>query len=253
MIVTILGSGTSGGVPMIGCTCAVCRSNDPRDKRLRSSILIQVNGRHLVIDAGPDFRQQMLRAQVATLDAIVFTHQHRDHTAGLDDIRAYNYFMQKPMDIYLTQEVEASIRKEYHYVFDHDGYPGLPQMRLLTIHNTPFYIDEVKITPIEVMHYHLKVFGFRINHFTYITDANFISDAELEKVKGTKILVLNALRKEKHISHFSLSEALELIERIQPEQAWLTHISHQMGLHEEVSQTLPPNVHLAWDGLTLES
>lgn len=252
MIVTILGSGTSGGVPMIGCTCAVCRSNDPRDKRLRSSILISVNGKHIVIDAGPDFRQQMLREQVSSLDAIVFTHQHRDHTAGLDDIRAYNYFMGKPMDIYLTEEVEASIRKEYHYVFEHGGYPGLPQMRLLNIKNSPFYIDEVKFIPIEVMHYNLKVFGFRINNFTYITDANAISETELEKVKGSKVLIINALRREKHISHFSLEEALELIDRIQPEQAWLTHISHQMGTHEAVSEQLPPNVYLAWDGLQLE-
>ena len=252
MIVTILGSGTSGGVPMIGCTCAVCRSSDPRDKRLRSSILIQVSGKQIVIDAGPDFRQQMLREQVSKLDAIVFTHQHRDHTAGLDDIRAYNYFMGKPMDIYLTEEVETSLRKEYHYVFEHDGYPGLPQMRLLTIKNTPFYIEDVRISPIEVMHYNLKVFGFRVNNFTYITDANFISEPELEKVKGSKILVLNALRKEQHISHYSLDETLELIDRIRPEQAWLTHISHQMGLHEEVSKTLPPNVFLAWDGLKLE-
>lgn len=252
MIVTILGSGTSGGVPMIGCTCAVCRSNDPRDKRLRSSILISVNGKHIVIDAGPDFRQQMLREQVSSLDAIVFTHQHRDHTAGLDDIRAYNYFMGKPMDIYLTEEVEASIRKEYHYVFEHGGYPGLPQMRLLNIKNSPFYIDEVKFIPIEVMHYNLKVFGFRINNFTYITDANAISETELEKVKGSKVLIINALRREKHISHFSLEEALALIDRIQPEQAWLTHISHQMGTHEAVSEQLPPNVYLAWDGLQLE-
>lgn len=252
MIVTILGSGTSGGVPMIGCTCAVCRSNDPRDKRLRSSILISVNGKHIVIDAGPDFRQQMLREQVSSLDAIVFTHQHRDHTAGLDDIRAYNYFMGKPMDIYLTEEVEASIRKEYHYVFEHGGYPGLPQMRLLNIKNSPFYIDEVKFIPIEVMHYNLKVFGFRINNFTYITDANAISETELEKVKGSKVLIINALRREKHISHFSLEEALALIDRIQPEQAWLTHISHQMGTHEAVSEQLPSNVYLAWDGLQLE-
>lgn len=252
MIVTILGSGTSGGVPMIGCTCAVCRSNDPRDKRLRSSILISVNGKHIVIDAGPDFRQQMLREQVSSLDAIVFTHQHRDHTAGLDDIRAYNYFMGKPMDIYLTEEVETSIRKEYHYVFEHGGYPGLPQMRLLNIKNSPFYIDEVKFIPIEVMHYNLKVFGFRINNFTYITDANAISETELEKVKGSKVLIINALRREKHISHFSLEEALALIDRIQPEQAWLTHISHQMGTHEAVSEQLPSNVYLAWDGLQLE-
>ncbi len=251
MIVTILGSGTSGGIPMIGCPCAVCQSTDARDKRLRSSILIQVNGKNFVIDAGPDFRQQMLNTGLKELHAIVFTHQHRDHTAGLDDIRAFNYFMQRPMDIYLTPEVEASIRKEYHYVFEHGTYPGLPEMRLFPISKSPFFIEEVRFTPVEVLHYHMQVLGFRINHFTYITDANFISDEELAKVKGTKVLVINALRKDKHISHFSLREALDVVEKVQPEQAWLTHISHQMGLHAAVEAELPPNVHLAYDGLQI--
>ncbi len=237
---------------MIGCTCPVCQSDDPRDKRLRTSILIHTHGKYFVIDAGPDFRQQMLRERVHRLDAIVFTHQHRDHTAGLDDIRAYNYFQRKPMDIYLAAEVEDSIRKEYHYVFENGGYPGLPEMRLFNIANTPFYIEEVRFTPIEVKHYHLSVFGFRVNNFTYITDANHIPDEELEKIAGTDVLIINALRRERHISHFSLDEALDMIDRIRPRKAYLTHISHQMGRHAEVSQNLPPHVELAYDGLQIE-
>lgn len=252
MIVTILGSGTSGGIPMIGCTCPVCLSDDLRDKRLRSSILIHTHGKYFVIDAGPDFRQQMLRERVHQLDAIVFTHQHRDHTAGLDDIRAYNFFQGNPMDIYASAEVEASLRKEYHYVFEHGSYPGLPEMRLFNITNTPFYIDAVRFTPVEVKHYHLSVFGFRVNNFTYITDANHIPDAELDKIVGTDILIINALRKERHISHFSLDEALDMIGRIRPRKAYLTHISHQMGRHADVSLQLPDNVELAYDGLQIE-
>lgn len=236
---------------MIGCSCPVCQSPDSRDKRLRSSILIEVHGKHLVVDAGPDFRQQMLREQVNKLDAILFTHQHRDHTAGLDDIRAYNFFQGKPMDIYLNAEVEASLRKEYHYVFEHGGYPGLPEMRFFPIENRPFFVDEIKITPVEVMHYKLRVFGFRINNFTYITDANYISDPELEKIKGSEVLIINALRREKHISHFTLDEALEVIKKVAPGKAYLTHMSHQMGAHAEVNLELPGGVELAWDGLQI--
>ncbi len=251
MTITILGSGTSGGVPMIGCSCAVCRSADPRDKRLRASVLIEVNNNHFVIDAGPDFRQQMLRENVNRLDAIIFTHAHRDHTAGLDDIRAFNYFQQKPMDIYCTGEVEASLRKEYHYVFDGQWYPGLPQMQFFPISNRPFFIGEVKFLPIEVMHYKMPVFGYRINNFTYITDANFISPEEIEKMRGSEVLVINALRQEKHISHFTLEEALAVIEEVKPAVAYLTHMSHQMGKHAEIELDLPANVHLAWDGLRI--
>lgn len=252
MIVKILGSGTSGGVPMIGCSCEVCASSDPRNKRLRSSILIQAPQHNFVIDAGPDFRQQMLREKVNQLDAIIFTHQHRDHTAGLDDIRAYNFFQKKPMDLYLTQPVEQSIRKEYHYVFDNAWYPGLPEINFFNINNSPFYIHDTKFIPIEVMHYQLPVLGFRIRNFTYITDANFISEAEKKKIIGSKVLVINALRKTKHLSHFSLDEALTIIDELKPEQAYLTHISHQMGLHAEIEAQLPPNVKLAYDGLSFE-
>lgn len=252
MIVKILGSGTSGGVPMIGCQCEVCTSNDHRDKRLRSSILIQSAEYNFAIDAGPDFRQQMLREQINQLEAIIFTHQHRDHTAGLDDIRAFNFFQQKPMDLYLSQMVEQSIRKEYHYIFDGPWYPGLPEIKFFNIQNSPFYIKDVKFTPIEVMHHQLPVFGFRIRNFTYITDANFISEEEKAKILGSKVLIINALRMSKHLSHFSLEEALALIDEIKPEMAYLTHISHQMGKHSVIESTLPPNVRLAFDGLSIE-
>ncbi|MBC8047482.1 MAG: MBL fold metallo-hydrolase, partial [Fimbriimonadaceae bacterium] len=242
MKITILGSGTSGGVPMIGCDCNVCNSSDPKDKRLRCSVLIEINNQTFVVDAGPDFRQQMLRKNVKKLDAILLTHQHKDHTAGLDDIRAYNYFQQKPMDIYLTAETEHAVRKEYHYVFEEKVYPGIPEMKLFRFENNPFNIGEVKFIPVEVKHLNMKVYGFRINNFTYITDANFISDIEKEKIKGSEVLVLNALRKTKHISHFNLQEALEVIEEIKPGKTYLTHLSHQMGKHTDVEKELPENV-----------
>ncbi|MBC8173014.1 MAG: MBL fold metallo-hydrolase [Chitinophagales bacterium] len=251
MKITILGSGTSGGVPMIGCSCAVCQSSDTRDKRLRSSVLLEENDQVIVIDAGPDFRQQMLREKVNKLDAIILTHQHRDHTAGLDDIRAYNYFMGKPMDIYLSKTTEEAIRKEYHYVFEDVVYPGLPQMNFFFIENKSFQIGGVQFMPIAVRHLNMEVFGFRIHNFTYITDANFITGAEKEKIKGSEILVLNALRKQKHISHFNLEQALEFIAEVKPGKAYLTHISHQMGKHAEVEKELPPSVFLAYDGLQL--
>ena len=251
MIITILGSGTSGGVPMIGCHCEVCSSGDSRDKRLRTSILLQINNKNFVFDAGPDFRQQMLREKVDTLEAIIFTHPHRDHTAGLDDVRAYNHFQQKAMDIYVTAETENSLRKEYHYVFNDVWYPGLPKINFCPITNTPFNISEITFIPIEVMHYKMKVFGYRIEDFTYITDANFISNEEKSKIFGCKVLILNALRKEKHISHFNLEEALQLIEELKPEKAYLTHLSHQMGKHAEVTKELPENVFIAYDGISM--
>lgn len=237
---------------MIGCHCEVCSSSDSRDKRLRTSILLQINNKNFVFDAGPDFRQQMLREKVVTLEAIIFTHPHRDHTAGLDDVRAYNHFQQKAMDIYVTAETENSLRKEYHYVFNDVWYPGLPKINFCSITNTPFNISEITFIPIEVMHYKMKVFGYRIEDFTYITDANFISNEEKSKIFGSKVLILNALRKEKHISHFNLEEALQLIAEIKPEKAYLTHLSHQMGKHAEVSKELPENVFIAYDGQQIE-
>lgn len=252
MRVTFLGTGTSQGVPMIGCGCRVCTSTDPRDNRLRTSILVEGPGGTVVIDAGPDFRQQMLREQVASLDAVVFTHEHKDHISGLDDVRAYNYLSGRPMEVYATERVQTALRREFHYVFSGVQYPGIPRLELNTIHSAPFEVAGMVIHPIEVMHMNLPVLGFRIDDFTYITDANFIPDAELEKVRGSRFLVLNALRREKHVSHYTLDEAVSLIRSLSPEQAWLTHLSHQMGLHEAVNAELPPGIALAYDGLKVE-
>lgn len=237
---------------MIACSCAVCTSPDVKDKRLRCSVLIEVHNQTLVIDAGPDFRQQMLRAYVKKLDAIVLTHSHKDHTAGLDDIRAYNYFQKKPMPIYLTEETELALRKEFHYVFEEKTYPGIPEMKLFRMQNSAFYIGETKFIPIEVQHLNMQVFGFRINNFCYITDANFIAEEEKQKIKNCDVLILNALRKEKHISHFNLQQSLQLIAEVKPGKTYLTHISHQMGRHADVEKELPENVFLAYDGLELE-
>lgn len=250
--VTFLGTGTSQGVPVIACPCSICHSDDIHDKRLRTSALVEVNGINIVIDSGPDFREQMLRANVKKLDAILFTHEHRDHIAGLDDIRAYNYVQEKPMDVYAEERVIQALKREFDYIFAEKKYPGIPQINLHDIDNKPFKVLKIKIIPIRAMHLNLPLFGFRVEDFTYITDANYILDEEKEKIKGSRYLVINGLRKEKHISHFALSEALELIEELQPLHAFITHISHQMGFHKEVQAELPPNVTLAYDGLTLE-
>ena len=252
IIVTFLGTGTSTGVPLLGCNCEVCMSTNIKDKRLRSSILIQINDKKLIIDVGPDFRQQMFRANESMLDACLITHAHKDHVGGLDEVRALNVFSQKPFDMYLDTTTIATIKKQYDYIFDAKDYPGIPKINLHEIDNSLFYIDEIAIQPIRVMHYHLPVLGFRIGDFTYITDANYISEEEKEKIKGSKVLVLNALRKEAHISHFTLAEALQIIEETQPKIAYLTHISHQMGLHEKVENELPNNVHLAYDELVID-
>lgn len=254
MKVTFLGTGTSQGVPVIACTCGVCTSKDEKDNRLRTSILIEINKLNFVVDTGPDFRQQMLREKVKHLDAVLFTHEHKDHIAGLDDIRAFNFDSGgKEMEIYATKAVQKALKREYFYAFDEENrYPGVPMLHLNTIGKSPFAIEEVEIIPIEVSHYRMKVLGFRIKDFTYITDANFISTEEMNKIKGSKVLVLNALRKSSHISHFSLGEAIELIKQINPERAYLTHISHLLGNHELVSKELPANVFLAYDGLSLD-
>ncbi len=252
MRITFLGTGTSQGVPIIACPCEVCQSSDPRDKRLRSSIHIQTRDTSLVIDSGPDFRQQMLRAKVLTLDGLIFTHGHKDHTAGFDDIRAFNYVQQRDMEVYCDERVEWVLKKDYDYVFAAEKYPGVPQANLHIIDNNAFEVNGVKILPIEVLHYKLPVFGFRIGDFTYITDANHISDTEKEKIKGSKVLVLNALRRKEHISHFTLDQAIELARELNCHQTYFTHISHQLGKHQEVIKELPENINLAYDELTIE-
>ena len=249
--VRFLGTGTSQGIPMIACSCEVCRSTDPCDQRLRVSMHIETQGKSFIIDTGPDFRQQILRAGIQRVDAVLYTHEHKDHTAGMDDIRGFNYAQKSSIPLYAQAPVIDQLKREFAYAFAEDKYPGVPEIEVHEITNQPFFIAGVSIIPILVKHYFLDVLGFRFGDFTYITDANFIADEELEKVKGSKVLVINALRKTTHISHFTLDEALEVIDKINPEKAYITHISHMMGLHAEVEKELPPHVHLAYDGLTL--
>ncbi len=251
MKITFLGSGTSQGVPIIACDCNVCCSKDSKDKRLRSSIMLDLNGNNIVIDSGPDFRMQMLTHEVKYLDALLFTHAHRDHMAGLDDIRGFNFVMKRAIDVYCEPNVEAAIRKEFHYAFEEPKYPGVPEMDLHTIGLEPFNLFGETIIPIRVWHHKMPVLGFRVRDFVYITDANKIESSELEKIKGCKVLVLNALRREPHISHFTLQEAIDIVNLVQPEQAFFTHISHQLGKHQDVENELPVNMHLAYDGLML--
>jgi phosphoribosyl 1,2-cyclic phosphate phosphodiesterase len=252
MKITFLGTGTSQGIPVIACDCAVCRSLDNRDKRLRTSVWVQVKGKSFVIDTGPDFRQQMLRADVRDLDAVLFTHQHKDHTAGLDDIRAFNHKNQRDIPLYGRETVLNQIRTEFAYAFGEYRYPGVPHFELHYIENKPFEIQGVEVLPIEVMHHKLAVYGFRIGDFTYITDANFISEYEQEKLKGTRILVLDTLQKEQHLSHYTLSQSLDLIDKLNIPQAYLIHMSHKLGKHQDIEQELPDNVRLSYDGLVIE-
>ncbi len=252
IIVTFLGTGTSIGVPVIACNCQVCKSEDARDKRLRTSALLQVGGRNIVIDCGPDFRIQMLNNQIEDIDAIVFTHGHRDHIAGLDDIRAFNYVLNKRVSIFGNREVMGAIKTEFPYIFEETHYLGAPKLDVHVIENIPFEIYGIDFKPVEVLHNKLSVMGYRIGDFTYITDASFISDGEIEKIKGSKVLVLNALRNSRHISHFSLSEAVGMIEQIGPEKAYLTHVSHFLGCHSDVESKLPSHIRLAYDNLRIE-
>ena len=253
MKITILGSGTSQGVPVIACDCAVCHSSDALDKRLRSSILISDQTENFVIDTGPDFRQQMLNHHVKSLRAVIFTHEHKDHLAGLDDVRAFNYKEQRDMEVFCTEAVEIALRREFHYIFSNERYPGIPSIQINRIENKSFELPNgLMLLPIEVLHYKMPVFGYRIGDFTYITDAKTISETEKQKVKGTKILIVNALHRSEHISHFNLDEALAFIAEINPEKAYLTHISHLFGKHQEIEKELPPNVFLAFDGMTIE-
>lgn len=252
MKVTFLGTGTSQGVPVIACPCEICQSSNPKDKRLRTSIKIEINNKVLVIDSGPDFRQQMLRSNTKQLDALIFTHEHKDHIAGMDDIRAFNYFSKKAINIYATTNVQDALKREFHYVFSDEKYPGIPEVKLHTINTEhPFLIEDIQVSPIKVLHYYLPVLGFRIQDFVYITDANHIEPKELDKIRGAKVLVLNALRRQKHISHFTLNEAIAIAQEVKAERTFLTHISHQLGLHNEVEKELPQGTHLGFDGLEL--
>ncbi|WP_304517382.1 MBL fold metallo-hydrolase [Cecembia rubra] len=251
MKVTFLGTGTSQGVPVIGCDCLVCSSLDFRDKRTRSAIHLEIDGKSLVVDTGPDFRIQMLREKINKLDAVLFTHEHKDHTAGLDDIRPYNFSQKKDMPIFGSRKVLNQIKREYSYIFDEVKYPGVPSVVPNEITNNPFSVEEIIVTPIEVMHYRLPVFGFRFQDFTYITDAKHIERKEIEKIKGSKVLVLNALQKSHHISHLTLNEAIQLTEIIQPKVAYFTHVSHKLGTHQEIEKDLPAHIRLAYDGLKI--
>lgn len=237
---------------MIGCECEVCTSTDPKDNRLRSSILVQSQKTTLVVDTGPDFRYQMLKHKVKKLDAVVFTHPHKDHMAGLDDIRAYNFFTRRPIDVYADSLTEEAVRRDFYYAFTDTKYPGLPELNLITISLEPFMVGDIPVMPVLVWHLKMPVLGFRFGKFTYITDANRIDAGEKEKIRGSEVMVVNALRKQKHVSHYTLAEAIELVEELQVPRAYLTHLSHQMGLHSVIESELPEQIHLAWDGQTLE-
>lgn len=236
---------------MIACDCAVCTSHDRKDKRLRSSILVRSENTTLVVDTTPDFRYQMLRAQVKNLDAVLFTHPHKDHIAGLDDVRAFNFFQHRPMNLYANQLTTNRLKQEFDYAFADKKYPGVPSLDLHLIDLEPFTVGDIPVIPIQVWHLKMPVLGFRFGDFTYITDANRIDDAEKEKIRGSKVMVVNALRREKHISHYNLEEAIALAHELEVPTAYFTHISHQLGLHEEVEATLPAGIHLGYDGLEM--
>ncbi|MFH1001068.1 MAG: MBL fold metallo-hydrolase [Bacteroidota bacterium] len=250
--ITFLGTGTSIGVPIISCNCEVCTSSNFKDKRLRTSVLINYCNKNLVIDCGPDFRMQMLNANVKDLEAILFTHEHRDHIAGLDDVRAFNYILEKPIHLYLTERVLENVKVEFPYIFNPGDYQGAPKLVMHFLEDKTFEAAGMFIQPLKVLHRDMPVYGFRIGDFSYITDANYIPEETYSKIIGSKVLVINALRKRKHPSHFNLSEALEVIKKAAPEKAYLTHLGHYIGLHDLVNSELPSNVELAYDGLQIE-
>lgn len=252
MRITVLGTGTSQGVPIIGCDCAACTSTDEKDKRLRTSIYIEEKDTQLLIDIGPDFRQQMLRAKKTDLSAILLTHEHNDHMIGLDDVRPLNFRHQKNISVYARISVLEDLKHRFAYIFDEKPYPGAPQIELHSIENQPFFIKDLKITPIETLHGRLPVFGYRIGAFTYLTDAKYFEKSELQKLEGTQLLILSALHHKEHHAHLNLKEAVALAERLNIPKVYLTHISHRMGLTQEVEKTLPAHIHLAYDGLVFE-
>jgi phosphoribosyl 1,2-cyclic phosphate phosphodiesterase len=249
--VTFLGTGTSTGIPMIGCDCAVCTSPDSKDKRLRSSVLIQSATTAIIIDTTPDFRYQMLRTNTTHLDAVLYTHPHKDHMAGLDDIRALNFLTKKPMDIYANSLTEEAVRRDFYYAFADTKYPGVPELNLITIDESKFEVGDLPVQPILVYHHKMPVYGFRIGDFTYITDANRIDSDQMDLIRGSKVLVLNALRKEDHISHFTLQQAVDLSIELAVPEVYFTHISHQLGKHKDINIELPPHIQLAYDGLQI--
>lgn len=252
MKITFLGTGTSQGVPVIACNCAVCLSKNPKDNRLRSSILIESDTTTIIVDTGPDFRYQMLRNHTQKLDAIIFTHPHKDHIAGMDDVRAFNSKQKSAMEVFATEATQESLRREFYYIFSDFKYPGIPLINFNTIALDRFTVGDITLQPIEVFHYKMPVLGFRVKDFTYITDAKTITDTEFEKIKGTKILVINALQIEKHISHFTLEEAIAFAKKVNAEQTYFTHISHKLGKHKDVSEELGSNIALSFDGLSFD-
>lgn len=252
MKITVLGSGTSQGVPVIACPCDVCASNDPHDRRLRSSVLIETAVTTLVIDAGPDFRQQMLRANVKKLDAILITHTHKDHIAGLDDVRSFNYLTGKPVIVYARPSDQEEIKQEFRYAFTDNPYPGVPEFDLRDLTTAPFHVGDISIQPLELKHMKLSVFGFRIGDFSYLTDVNFIPKESMDLLRGTQVLIIDALRKKQHPSHFNLGQAIEVSKQLNVPQTYFTHISHLMGKHATIEKELPKNMNLAWDGLEID-
>lgn len=252
MKITFLGTGTSQGVPVVACTCPVCQHGSAKDKRLRSSILIEDDDTVFVVDAGPDFRQQLLREKLMKLDAILITHRHKDHIAGMDDVRSFNWFTKKPMDVYATEKDQARIKEEFSYAFSGSSYPGVPQFKLHTVDDAPFYVGEQKILPLKVLHLKMEILGFRIGDFAYITDTNYIPGSVLSNLLDCKVIVISALRNEKHISHYTLEEAVRVLEFLRPERAYLTHASHLLGFHEDIEKQLPGFIQMAYDGLKIE-
>lgn len=252
MKITLLGTGTSQGVPVIACTCEVCTSDDPRDHRLRSSVLVEDDDTVLVIDTGPDFRQQMLTHRVKYLSGVLFTHEHKDHVAGLDDVRAFNFILKKHIDVYAEKRVQEALKREYAYIFAEDKYPGVPQINMHLIENRKFSIGNIELLPIRAYHYRLPVFGFRIGNFAYLTDVKSVPDEELYKLRDLEVLILTALRKKEHLSHMNLNEATDLIDKIKPGKTYLTHLSHAFGLHAAEEAQLPDHIRIGYDGLSFE-